>query len=65
MNYSVILYIVFTFLAVFGVSGINFDGFIKKGRTREAKVLVMLLSFALGYLATRFVLEFLNLTAII
>ena len=65
MNYSVILYIVFTFLAVFGVSGINFDGFIKKGRIREARVLVMLLSFALGYLATRFVLEFLNLTAII
>lgn len=65
MNYSVILYIVFTFLAAFGISGINFDGFIKTGRTREARVLVMLLIFALGYLATRFVLEFLNLTTII
>ncbi len=65
MDYTVILYIVFTFLAAFGISGINFNGIIKKGKEREAKVLVMMLSFALGYLVTKFVIAFLDLTAII
>lgn len=64
MDYTVILYIIFTFLAGFGISGINFNGLIKKNKEKEAKVLVMMLSFALGYLVTQFVLEFLKLTTI-
>lgn len=65
MNYTVVLYIVFTFVAAFGISGINFNGIIKRGKEREAKVLVIVLSFALGYLLTKFVVEFLSLTVII
>lgn len=65
MNYSVILYIVFTFVGAYGVSGINFNGFIKSGKDKEAKVLAISLSFAIGYLLTRFVIEFLSLTTII
>lgn len=65
MNYNVILYIIFTFVAAYGISGINFNGWIKKGKDKEAKILAMSLSFALGYLLTKFVLEFLSLSIII
>ena len=61
MNYKAILYIVFTFVAAFGVSGINFNGWIKTNKVAEAKVLAVSLTFALGYLLTRFVIDFLNL----
>lgn len=65
MNYTVILYIVFIFIAAYGISGINFNGFFKKDKEKEAKVLVILLSFALGYLLTQFVIQFLSLTQIV
>lgn len=65
MNYTVVLYIVFTFISAYGISGINFNGIIKAGKEREAKILVMVLSFALGYLLTKFVVDFLSLTTII
>ncbi len=65
MNFSIILYIIFTFVAAYGISGINFNGFIKKGHDKEAKVLAMVLSFALGYLLTKFLLEFVSLTTIV
>ena len=65
MNYSAILYIIFTFVGAYGISGINFNGFIKKGKDKEAKVLAISLSFVIGYILTKFVLEFLSLTTII
>lgn len=55
------LYIFFTFIAAFGLSGINWNGIIKSGKTLEAKVIVMVLSFSFGYLLTNFVLDFLNI----
>lgn len=61
MQIKLILYIFFTFLSLFGFSGINYDGFIKKGKVIEAKVLVMVLSFGFGYLLTNFVIDFTNL----
>ncbi len=64
MNYKVIIYIFFAFLAAYGVSSINFDGFIKKGKIWEARVLALLLIFALGYLASKFVIDFVDLTSL-
>ena len=61
MQIKLILYIFFTFLSLFDFSGINYDGFIKKGKVIEAKVLVMVLSFGFGYLLTNFVIDFINL----
>lgn len=60
MDYKIILYIVFTFVAAFGISGINFNGIIKKDKVIEARVLVVVLSLALGYLLTNFVVDFVN-----
>lgn len=54
------LYIIFAFLSAFAISGINFNGIIGKNKNIEARVLVILLSLALSYLITNFVLEFLS-----
>lgn len=61
MLVKLILYIFFTFVSAFGLSGVNFNGIIKSGKSLEAKVIVMVLSFSLGYLLTNFVLDFLNI----
>lgn len=61
MLVKLLLYIFFTFVSAFGLSGVNFSGIIKSGKVIESKVLVMVLSFSFGYLLTNFVLEFLNI----
>lgn len=61
MLVKLLLYIFFTFVSAFGLSGVNFSGVIKSGKVIESKVLVMVLSFSFGYLLTNFVLDFLNI----
>lgn len=61
MLVKLLLYIFFTFVSAFGLSGVNFSGIIKSGKVIESKVLVMILSFSFGYLLTNFVLDFLNI----
>lgn len=65
MNYKVVLYVIFTFLSAYAISGINFNGLFKPNKVIEARILVIFLSIALGYLVTNFVIDFLNLTSII
>lgn len=65
MDYKVILYIVFTFISAYGISGINFNYIIKKEKVIEARVLVVIISLSLGYLLTNFTIDFLNLTRIL
>ncbi len=59
MNYKIYLYIFFSMLAAFALSGINYEKFIKKNRVWETRILVLLLSLTIGYLVTNFILEFL------
>lgn len=61
MLVKLLLYIFFSFVSAFGLSGVNFSGIIKSGKVIESKVLVMVLSFSFGYLLTNFVLDFLNI----
>lgn len=58
---KLLLYIFFTFVSAFGLSGLNWQNIIKTGKNLEARVVVMVLSFSLGYLLTNFVVDFLNL----
>lgn len=60
MNYKIILYIIFAFVAAFALSGINFNAIIKKDKVIESRVLVIVLSLALSYLLTNFIVEFVN-----
>ena len=61
MQIKLFLYVFFTFISAFGLSGLNFEAILKKNKIFEAKVLSMVLSFSLGYLLTNFVLDFLNI----
>ena len=65
MNYKAIIYVITLFLSLFAISGINFDGFIKKNKALEARILVLLLSVSLSYLLTNFITDFVDLTSFI
>lgn len=60
MELKVYLYVFFTFMSVFIFNGINFNLIMKKNKVIEAKLLVLLLSFALSYLLTNFVIDFIS-----
>lgn len=61
MLIKLMLYVIFTFISAFGLSSLNFEGFVKKNKNLEIRVLVMVLSFSFGYLLTNFVIDFLNI----
>ena len=58
MDYKIYIYVVCIFLSAFAISGINFNNFFRKNRVIEARVLVLLLSLALGYLVGSLVISF-------
>lgn len=59
------LYVISVLLSAYALSGINYDAFIKKNKAIEARVLVILLSFSLGYLLTNFITDFIDVSSII
>lgn len=63
MSYKTYIYAITALLSVFALSGINFDGFIKKNKRIEAIILVVLLSIALSYLVTNFITDFVTISA--
>ncbi len=60
MKIEIYLYIFFTLMSVYMFNGVNFGPIMKKNRVIEAKLLVLSLSFALSYLLTNFVIDFLE-----
>ena len=60
MEAKVYLYIFFTLMSIFMFNGVNFGPIIKKGKVNEARLLVLTLSFAMGYILTNFVLDFIS-----
>ncbi len=58
MDYKIYLYFICTLLSVFALSGVNFDKIMKKNKIWEARVLVLVLSIALGYILTNFITAF-------
>jgi len=65
MNYKIYVYIVAVLLSIFALSSINFEKIIKRNRVIETKILVILLGFALGYLVSNFIFDFISCTKII
>ncbi len=59
MNIKILIYVFTTLLSVYTLSGINFNKIWKTNKTLEAKLFVILLSFALSYLITNFITDFL------
>ncbi len=64
-NYKVFIYIVVTMVTVFALSGINFNNFFKKDRIVEAKIFIVLITLSLSYLATNFIINFLEISKIV
>lgn len=58
MDIKIYLYVFFTLMAIFIFNGVNFGAIMKKNKVIEARLLVLTLSFALSYLLTNFVLDF-------
>lgn len=58
MDIKIYLYFIFTLCSAFALSGLNFEKIIKKNKIWETRILVLLLSLALGYIITNFILEF-------
>lgn len=65
MNYKTYIYIISVLLSTFSLSGINFNNFFKKNKEIEAKIFVVIIALALGYLLGTFVITFIDLSKII
>lgn len=65
MNFKTYVYIVSVLLSTFAISGINFTNFFRKNKNIEAKIFVILLSIALGYLVGTFIITFVECSKII
>lgn len=65
MNYKTFIYIITLLLSVYALSGVNFDGFIKTNKAIEARILVILLSLAMSYLVTNFIVDFMDVSQIV
>ncbi len=64
MDVKIYFYVFFVMLSAYTLTGINFDAIMKKNKIIEARLLVVILSFIMGYLLANFVFDFLSLTKI-
>ncbi len=64
-NYKVFIYIIVTMVSAFALSGVNFNNFFKKERVVEAKIFVVLITLSLSYLASNFIINFLEISKIV
>ena len=60
MHYKVYIYVISVLLSTYALTGINFEKIIKKNKIIEVRILVILLSFIIGYLITNFVVDFVS-----
>lgn len=65
MNYELYLYVFNIMLSLYVLSGVNINAIIKTNKELEAKLLVLILAFIMGYLLTNFVVDFLEISKII
>lgn len=58
MQFKIYIYVISVMLSAYTLTGVNFDSIIKKNKKIEARLLVILLSFIMGYLITNFIVDF-------
>lgn len=59
MKYQFYLYIFFSMLSAFALSGVDFQKFMKPNKYWESRILAILLALALGYIITNLIVAFL------
>ena len=57
-QFKIYIYVISVMLSAYTLTGVNFDSIIKKNKKIEARLLVILLSFIMGYLITNFIVDF-------
>ena len=60
MDYKIYIYVICIFISAYAVSGINFNNVFRKNKVVEARILVLFLSLALGYLVGSLVISFVS-----
>lgn len=65
MNFRTYIYIISVLISTFAVSGINFNSLFNKNKVIEARVFVILLVLALGYLVGTFIITFIECSKLI
>ncbi len=65
MTIKTYIYAITLMISIFALSGVNFDGFIKKNKALEARILVILLGISMSYMITNFITDFLNFSKLI
>ena len=60
MDYKIYIYVICIFISAYAISGINFNNVFRKNKVVEARLLVLLLSLALGYLVGSLVISFVS-----
>ena len=60
MDHKTILYTINLFLSMFVLSGINFDKIMKRNKVIEARLLILVLGFAISYLITNYMVDFIS-----
>ena len=58
MNFKIYLYVITVLFSTYILSGVNFEKLMKKNKILEAKLLVISLSFIMGYFITNFIVDF-------
>ena len=58
MQYKIYIYVISVMLSAYTLTGVNFEKIIKRNKNIEARILVILLSFIMGYLLTNFIVDF-------
>ena len=61
--FNAFIYIICILTSVFALSGINFNNFFKKDRVWEARVFIVLISLALGYLVGSLIIALIDINA--
>ena len=60
MHYKIYIYVISVLLSTYILSGVNFDKIMKSNKNIEARLLVITLSFIMGYLLTNFITDFIS-----
>ena len=58
---KIILYVFVIPLVIFAVDSVNFNGLFKKNKVNQARVFYILIVFALSYLITNLLFDFMNM----
>ncbi len=62
MNAKYFLYLLVTLIVIFAMDSINLNGFFKKNKILQARILYFLLALSLVYLVTNFIWDFFSVS---